>query len=76
MADQFLMLYDVIADKFLNLSLLYKAPMTWQQLKTKVVRRLDEIGRHALATAKLLPLQSIYALEIKSDANNSSFIVN
>jgi hypothetical protein len=68
--------YDVVADKFQYSSLLYKAPMTWQQLKTKVERRLDEIGRHALATAKLLPLQSIYALAIKSDTNNSSFIVN
>jgi hypothetical protein len=70
------MLNDVVADKFLYLSLLYKAPMTWQQLKTKMARSLDEIGRHALATAKLLPLQSIYALEIKGDANNSSLIVN
>ncbi len=71
-----MMPYDVVADKFQHSSLLYKAPMTWQQLKTKVERRLDEIGRHALSTAKLLPLQSIYALAIKSDTNNSSFIVN
>ncbi len=75
-ANLFWMLYDVAADDFQYWSLLRKAPMAWQQLKTKVARRLGEIGRHASATAKLLPLQPIYALGIKSDANNSIFIVN
>jgi hypothetical protein len=76
MADSFLVLYDVVIDDFQYWNLLHKAPITCQQLKIKVARRPGEICKHALARAKLLPPQPIYALAIKSDANNSNFLVN